>query len=70
MIATEAGAKGLNLQFCNVVLNYDLPWNPHPLRLPEEQAVAPSDAHSRAAIRTPGVISSVLAKVAIESWPR
>jgi len=28
MIATEAGAKGLNLQFCNVVVNYDLPWNP------------------------------------------
>jgi hypothetical protein len=28
MIATEAGAKGLNLQFCHVVVNYDLPWNP------------------------------------------
>jgi len=28
MIATEAGAKGLNLQFCSVVVNYDLPWNP------------------------------------------
>jgi adenine-specific DNA-methyltransferase len=28
MIATEAGAKGLNLQFCDVVVNYDLPWNP------------------------------------------
>jgi adenine-specific DNA-methyltransferase len=28
MIATEAGAKGLNLQFCNIVVNYDLPWNP------------------------------------------
>ncbi len=28
MISTEAGAKGLNLQFCNVVINYDLPWNP------------------------------------------
>jgi adenine-specific DNA-methyltransferase len=27
-IATEAGAKGLNLQFCNTVVNYDLPWNP------------------------------------------
>jgi superfamily II DNA or RNA helicase len=27
-IATEAGAKGLNLQFCEVVVNYDLPWNP------------------------------------------
>lgn len=27
-ISTEAGAKGLNLQFCNVLVNYDLPWNP------------------------------------------
>jgi len=27
-IATEAGAKGLNLQFCEHVINYDLPWNP------------------------------------------
>lgn len=28
LIATEAGAKGLNLQFCETVINYDLPWNP------------------------------------------
>jgi len=28
MIATDAGAEGLNLQFCHVVVNYDLPWNP------------------------------------------
>lgn len=28
LISTEAGAKGLNLQFCEVVINYDLPWNP------------------------------------------
>lgn len=27
-LATEAGAKGLNLQFCNCLVNYDLPWNP------------------------------------------
>lgn len=27
-ISTEAGAKGLNLQFCSTVVNYDLPWNP------------------------------------------
>jgi hypothetical protein len=25
---TEAGAEGLNLQFCNLVVNFDLPWNP------------------------------------------
>lgn len=28
MIATEAAAEGLNLQFCNLVVNFDLPWNP------------------------------------------
>ena len=28
MIATEAGAEGLNLQFCSAVINFDLPWNP------------------------------------------
>ena len=28
LIATEAAAEGLNLQFCSLVVNYDLPWNP------------------------------------------
>jgi len=28
LIATEAGAEGINLQFCSLVVNYDLPWNP------------------------------------------
>ena len=28
LIATEAGAEGINLQFCSMVINYDLPWNP------------------------------------------
>lgn len=28
MIATEAAAEGVNLQFCSLVLNYDMPWNP------------------------------------------
>lgn len=28
MIATEAGSEGINLQFCNLLVNYDLPWNP------------------------------------------
>jgi len=28
MISTEAGAEGINLQFCSLVINYDLPWNP------------------------------------------
>lgn len=28
LISTEAGGEGLNLQFCHIVINYDLPWNP------------------------------------------
>jgi ERCC4-related helicase len=28
LISTEAGGEGINLQFCSVVVNYDLPWNP------------------------------------------
>jgi len=28
MVATEAAAEGVNLQFCSLVINYDLPWNP------------------------------------------
>ena len=28
LIVTDAGSEGLNLQFCNIVINYDLPWNP------------------------------------------
>jgi len=27
-IATESAAEGINLQFCSLVINYDLPWNP------------------------------------------
>ncbi len=28
LIATESGAEGINLQFCSLVINFDLPWNP------------------------------------------
>lgn len=28
MIATEAAAEGINLQFCSLIVNYDMPWNP------------------------------------------
>jgi superfamily II DNA or RNA helicase len=28
LVATEVAAEGINLQFCNLVVNYDLPWNP------------------------------------------
>ena len=28
LVSTESGGEGRNLQFCNVIMNYDLPWNP------------------------------------------
>lgn len=28
LLATESGAEGINLQFCSLIINYDLPWNP------------------------------------------
>ena len=28
MVATEAAAEGINLQFCSLIVNYDMPWNP------------------------------------------
>jgi len=28
LISTETGCEGLNFQFCNILINYDLPWNP------------------------------------------
>ena len=31
LISTEAGGEGRNLQFCRILINYDLPWNPFKL---------------------------------------
>lgn len=31
MVATEAAGEGINLQFCHMMINYDLPWNPNTL---------------------------------------
>src|SRR5207249_2557213 len=28
MVATEAAGEGINLQFCHLMVNYDIPWNP------------------------------------------
>jgi hypothetical protein len=28
LVSTEAGAEGINLQFCSLLINYDMPWNP------------------------------------------
>jgi SNF2 family DNA or RNA helicase len=27
-VSTDAGGEGLNLQFCHVIVNFDMPWNP------------------------------------------
>src|SRR5690606_1609070 len=39
LIATEAAAEGLDHQFCSVVINYDLPWNPQRIERSEERRV-------------------------------
>jgi SNF2 family DNA or RNA helicase len=39
LLSTDAGGEGLNLQFCHVVVNYDIPWNP--MRL--EQRIGRAD---------------------------
>ena len=31
LIATEAAGEGINLQFCHLMINYDIPWNPNRL---------------------------------------
>jgi SNF2 family DNA or RNA helicase len=31
MVATEAAGEGINLQFCHLMINYDIPWNPNRL---------------------------------------
>ncbi|MCX7766583.1 MAG: helicase-related protein, partial [Candidatus Sumerlaeia bacterium] len=31
MVATEAAGEGINLQFCHLLINYDIPWNPNRL---------------------------------------
>jgi len=31
MVATEAAGEGINLQFCHLMVNYDIPWNPNRL---------------------------------------
>ena len=39
MVSTESGGEGLNLQFCNTIINFDLPWNP--MRLTAHRQVSP-----------------------------
>ena len=35
MFSTDVASEGLNLQFCDTVINYDLPWNPREQRIGE-----------------------------------
>ena len=44
MLATEAAAEGINLQFCSLVINYDLPWNPQ--RIEQHMGVVTAMARS------------------------
>ncbi len=55
LISTEAGAKGLNLQFCETVINYDLPWNPQRI----EQRIGRCHRYGQ---RRPVTVVSFLAK--------
>ena len=34
LISTESGSEGVNMQFCSILINYDLPWNPTKMRYP------------------------------------
>ena len=49
LVATEAAGEGINLQFCWLMVNFDIPWNP--VRL--EQRVGPHPS-IRAGARLPG----------------
>ena len=44
MIATESAAEGVNLQFCSLVVNYDLPWNPQRIEQRIGRCLLDSDA--------------------------
>lgn len=58
LVSTDAGAEGLNLQFANCVINYDLPWNPMRIeqrigrvhRLTQERDVHVANLYSRGTV--------------------
>jgi superfamily II DNA/RNA helicase len=53
-VATEAASEGINLQFCRLMINYDLPWNPTRL----EQRLGRT-ASAKSAMCTPLTLSQV-----------
>jgi superfamily II DNA/RNA helicase len=52
-VATEAAGEGINLQFCRLMINYDLPWNPRAWN----SGLAASIASGRSATATPSISS-------------
>jgi ERCC4-related helicase len=55
MIATEAGAEGINLQFCALVVNYDLPWNPQRI----EQRIGRCHRYGQKKVSTKSVLNLI-----------
>jgi len=54
LVCTDAAGEGLNLQFCGVVINYDLPWNPMKvasIHTATEVAALRTSSHGKAASR-------------------
>jgi len=51
LVSTDAGGEGLNLQFCHVVVNYDIPWNP--MRL--EQRIGRVDRIGQNCVSAPSI---------------
>ena len=45
LVSTDAGGEGLNLQFCHVIVNYDLPWNPMKLEQRSDASTASGREH-------------------------
>lgn len=39
LLVTDSGSEGLNLQFCNTIINYDLPWNPQKLNKESDDVI-------------------------------
>ena len=69
MIATEAAAEGVNLQFCSLVVNYDLPWNPQRI----ERGLAGAIATVRSTMSSSSTFSTNATRPTVvftNYWPR
>src|SRR5258708_19438475 len=73
LVSTDAGGEGLNLQFCHVIVNYDLPWNPMKIeqrigrvdRIGQKHVVQALNfpLQDTVALRVPEVLKANLAKI-------